>query len=235
MNTTAAPPMPAEPLRKPFGVARVLLIVFGSLALVVAVGSLAVGAAALWAVSERDDSGYLTTEAHRLGSGGYAIASENLDVADVPRWVGDHFATVRIEASSDKPVFVGIGRTREVERYLAGVPHSQIADLEADPFSVDYRQIAGTREPAEPGKVGFWRAQAPGAGTQTITWPLADGDWSVVAMNADGSRGVTLDAAFGAKVSALGWVVFGFLAGGGLVLVLGATLVYLGVRKPRNV
>jgi hypothetical protein len=53
-------------------------------------------------------------------------------------------------------------------------------------------------------------------------------------MNADGSRGVTLDASFGAKVSALGWLAFGFLTAGGLVLLTGAGLVYVGARKPRS-
>jgi hypothetical protein len=36
-------------------------------------------------------------------------------------------------------------------------------------------------------------------------------------------------------VSALGWVAFGFLAAGGLVLLTGAVLVYLGLKRPRHV
>ena len=234
MDTATSPSVPARPAAQPFGTKRVLLIVFGSLALLLAVASLTAGGAALWAIGERDDAGYLTTEYHSFTTGGYALASENLEISDTPSWVGDRFATLRIEAASTQYVFVGIGPTTEVERYLAGVERSEITDVEADPFSVDYRQIGGNREPGVPASQDFWRVQASGAGTQTLTWPLEDGDWSAVAMNADGSRGVTLDASFGAKVSALGWLAFGFLAAGGLVLLAGAGLVYLGARSPRH-
>jgi hypothetical protein len=212
----------------------VLLIVFGSIAILVAAALLALGGVAVWALGERDDSGYITSAAHGFASDGHALATDNLEVSDVPGWVTDR-ATVRIEATSAEPVFVGIGPTSDVERYLAGVRHSQITDVEADPFSVDYRHVDGGREPGVPASQGFWRVQAAGAGTQTISWPLAEGDWSAVAMNADGSRGVVLDASFGAKVSAIGWVAFGFLAAGGLVLLTGAVLVYLGLKRPRHV
>jgi hypothetical protein len=234
METATAPSVPARPATESFGTKRVLLIVFGSIALLLAVALLAVGGGAVWALGERDDSDYLTTEAHGFATNGHALASENLEVSDVPRWFTDR-ATLRIEATSTEPVFVGIGPTSEVERYLAGVPHSEITDVEADPFSAEYRHVGGGREPGVPASQDFWRVQASGAGTQTITWPLEEGDWSAVAMNADGSRNVILDASFGAKVSALGWVAFGFLAAGGLVLLTGGILVYLGVRRPRHV
>src|SRR5207249_11055434 len=119
---------------------------------------------------------------------------------DAPNWVfGDHFATVRIQASSSRPVFLGIARTDAVKRYLAGVQHDRIADFEVDPFSVDYRHAGGSASPAPPATPGFRRVQARGSGTQRIEWPLEKGSWSVVAMNADGSKGVTVDARFGAR------------------------------------
>jgi hypothetical protein len=52
-------------------------------------------------------------------------------------------------------------------------------------------------------------------------------------MNADGSRRVTVDARFGARVPYLRWVAIGFLATGGLVLLAGSFLIYLGARTPR--
>jgi hypothetical protein len=234
METATAPSVPDRPTTESFGTQRVLLIVFGSIALLLAVALLAVGGVAVWAFGERDDSGYVTSDPHGFATDGHALATENLEVSDVPGWVTDR-ATLRIEATSTEPVFVGVGPTSEVERYLAGVPHSEITDVASDPFSVDYRHVGGGREPGVPASQDFWRVQASGAGTQTISWPLEKGDWSAVAMNADGSRNVTLDASFGAKVSALGWVAFGFLAAGGLVLLTGAGLVYLGARRPRHV
>ena len=54
-------------------------------------------------------------------------------------------------------------------------------------------------------------------GTQTVTWKVREGDWSVVLMNADGSRGVIAEVDLGAKLSFLLWVAIGLLMGGVLV------------------
>ena len=120
MNTATAP-VRAEQPSEPFGVQRVLLLVFGSIVVLIALAFLAGGGVGLWSLGERDSSGYFTTATHELSSSSYAIASESLDVdGDVPGWFGDRFATARIEASSAQPVFIGIARASDVERYLAG-------------------------------------------------------------------------------------------------------------------
>lgn len=231
MNTAIASPVLAK---EPFGAKRILLLVVGSIAVLVALVLFVGGSAAVWGLSQRDDSGYFTSGAHELSTGSYALASESLDVGpDIPGWLDDRFATVRIQASSTQPVFIGIGRAKDVEHYLANVRHAQITDMDTNPFSVSYRQQNGTAEPAPPASQDFWSARASGSGTQTISWPVAEGKWSVVAMNADGSRSVSVDARLGARVASLGWAAIGLLAGGGLVLLLGGGLFYLGVRQPR--
>ncbi len=238
MNTAVAPPIPAaqRPARPRLGAKRVLLLVLGSLTLLVALALLAGGGVGAWALGERDASGYFTSDTHKLSTVSYALSSESLEVdSDMPGWFGERFATARIQASSAQPLFVGIARTSDLERYLTGVEHDQITDLDTDPFKVTSRRVAGGAEPAPPATRRFWRARASGSGTQTLTWPLEKGDWSAVAMNADGSRGVSLDARFGGRVSALGWLTFGFLTAGALVLLIGAALLYLGARRPRDV
>jgi hypothetical protein len=229
MTTTTA----SIPAREPFGARRLLLIVSGSLAALLAVALLAVGAVAGVALGERDGTGYLNTDTHSFSGGGHALVTGNLDVSDAPSWFGEHLATVRIEATATEPVFVGIAPTADVERYLAGVAHDRVTDVDTDPFAPEYEAVAGARTPQSPASLGFWRVQASGSGTQTISWPLEDGDWSAVAMNADGSGPVAVDARFGAKIGALGWLVFGFLTAGGLALVGGVALVYFGARSPR--
>jgi hypothetical protein len=153
---------------------------------------------------------------------------------DAPGWFGENFATVRIQASSRQPVFIGIGRASDVERYLGRVQHTEVTDFDTDPFRVTSHPIGGSTKPAPPGRQGFWRVQASGSGTQTIKWPLEKGSWSAVAMNADGSRDVSVALRLGARVPALRWVAIGLLAGGGLTLLLGGGLIYLGARKPRS-
>ena len=235
--SSATPPVVATTApRRSFGAGRVLLLVLGSLVVLLGLSLLAAGGAGAWALGERDSSGYFATGTQRLSAPGYALASENLEVdSDVPDWFGDHFATVRIQASSDRPVFVGIAHTSDINRYLAGVAHDEITDIDADPFKVTSRHIAGRRMPAMPGQQSFWRVQASGSGTQTIKWSLEQGDWSAVALNADASRGVSVDAHFGVRLSSLVWLmVVGFVLGA-LVLLAGGAMLYFGARRPRRV
>lgn len=235
MNTTTAPPATlTQHPRQSFGAKRVLLLVFGGLAVLLALGLFIGGGAAVWGLSQRDDSGFFTSGGHTLSSDSYALASESLDIGPDPTGIFGDFATVRIQASSSEPVFIGIGPSTDVERYLSGVAHDQITDFEVDPFTVDYNRVEGSNQPLPPASQGFWRVQASGSGMQTISWPMEQGDWAAVAMNADGSRAVSVDARFGAKIPALRWFAIGLLAGGGLVLLAGACLIYWGARRPRS-
>jgi len=234
-TTPPASPQPAQGRR----VARVVMIVFGVLALLLGLGLLAGGGGLLWAKSERTDSeGYFTTHAHRFASPSYAIASKSLDIGTgAPHWVfgSGRYAKVRITATSKspaKPIFVGIGRYQDVAAYLAGTAHDQVSDFDADPFSVTYHHVAGKAPVTPPAKQRFWVASTQGTGTQTLTWGVRRGTWSMVAMNADASRPVAVEASFGAKLSFLGWIAGGLLGGGAVLVLGGAGLIYLGARKP---
>src|SRR6188472_1647179 len=137
----------AEPARAPrsVGAGRVLLIIFGGLGVLVALALLASGAAALFALGNRDADGYFMSGSHRLATPANALVSERLDIdADAPDWVfGKSFATSRIEASSSRPVFVGIGPSAAVERYLSRVRHAEITDVDTDPFRVTSHLVPG--------------------------------------------------------------------------------------------
>ena len=230
MNATAVP----VPAKEPFG-ERILLLVFGGITVLVALALLASGGAAVWGLSQRDHDGFFTSGTHEFSTGTYALASESLDVGpDIPGWLEDGFATVRVEATSARPLFIGIAPVADVERYLADVEHAQITKFDIDPFSVSYRALGGSVQPTPPANQDFWRAQASGSGKQTISWPVEEGTWSVVAMNADGSRNVSVDARLGTRIQYLRWIVSGLFAAGVLVLLLGAGLIYSGARRPRR-
>ena len=63
-----------------------------------------------------------------------------------------------------------------------------------------------------------------------MTWKVREGDWPVVLMNADGSRGVVADVDLGAKLSFLLWVALGLFLGGVLVVGGSTALVVLAAR-----
>jgi len=217
-------PAPAPRRRRP------LPIVFGSLAVLLALVLLAAGGAGVYALTQRGDDDYFTSKVHRLGTPTFAIASTSVDISDVPGWLADGFATVRIQAISPKPVFIGIGSTDAVNAYLQRVPHMQVTDFDTDPFRVTSHTVPGAAGPAPPASQQFWRAQASGSGARTVTWSVESGTWSAVAMNADGSRNVVIAYRVGAKFSSLEWWTIGLLAGGLAFLALGGWLIYIGVR-----
>jgi hypothetical protein len=222
--------------------ARIALVITGALTALVATALVLGGTLALYGEIEKDDDGYLTTSAHRFSADTRALATENLDADfDGGDWVvepGD-LGKVRLEAESrdGKALFVGIARTNDVERYLRGVPHTTVHDVEAGPFhsfDAGYTRHAGSRHPAAPEHADIWAASTSGAGTQTMDWEIEDGNWSVVVMNADGSLGVDADISAGADLpflNELGWTALG---SGSFALVLGIGLIVLGVRRPNT-
>ena len=129
------------------------------------------------------------------------------------------------------PIFVGIARKSQVASYLGSVSHAAITDFEVDPFSVIYARRAGRATPSAPGQQTFWTAKASGSGRQTMTWPVAKGDWAVVVMNADGARGVHTDVSVAAKVPLLLELGIGLLVAGGLAAAGAVTAIAAG--RPR--
>jgi hypothetical protein len=217
------------------GGGRTVAIVVGAIAVAIGLALVVGGGVGLWALGQRDDDGFFMTESRGLSTPTSALVTENLDVdADAPDWVfGDDLATARIGVSADQPVFVGIAPTGDVRRYLAGTPHSQITDVDVDPFRVTSHVAGSGGRAVAPTRQDFWRVQSSGPGTRTITWPLESGRWSAVIMNADGSPRVDVQARVGARVPSLKWVTIGTLGVGVLFLLVGGGLVYAGTRRPR--
>ena len=217
---------------------RVILIVLGSIGVLFGLALLAGGGFLLYADRTQRDDGYLTTPTERFATPTYALTRTRLELdTEGEGWVLNEswFGKVRIrgESSGDKTLFIGIGPQAEVARYLATVAHANVQDIDFDPFRATYLSVSGGAPQAPPTEQSFWAASASGVGTQTLTWKVRDGDWSVVLMNADGSRGVTADIDLGAKMSFLLWVAIGLLIGGVLVVGGSTALVVLAARKPR--
>ena len=193
----------------------------------------------LWASTKTDDDGYTTSATHSFVSSKAALASENLDIdLDGAGWLldsgDDGDVRVNVTPATDEPVFVGVAKTSDAERYLAGVGHTTVTDFDDVPFAASYDQHDGARNAPLPGEQDIWVASETGAGAQALGWDVADGDWSVVVMNADGSPGVRADVDAGVRIPYLSAVGLGSGGAGALLALLAGTLFVLGARPVRR-
>jgi hypothetical protein len=200
---------------------------------------LAGGGVATWADNtQRDGAGYLTTGAHWFTTTSYALTSDGIDLYSSGDILApsDYLGTVRVRVtplSPKRPVFVGIASQSSVDRYLGGVSHEVVTNWPDG--STAYHGQGGARPAVGPVSLNIWAAQTSGAGTQTLRWRPSSGSWTVVVMNVDASRGLSVSADVGATVPDLVWIAVGLLAAGGLLLLIaGALIVVPVVRASRS-
>lgn len=214
---------------------RAGLAVAGTVAVVLAAVLIIAGVFALYGNSRKGEDGYLSTGTKRFSTTTRALESERLDVdIDGKAWLagvedlGD--TRLKVAPAGGEPVFAGVGRERDVERYLRGVGHTTLTDIDSSPFSARHVEHPGARVPAPPAQQGFWAASTAGAGPQTLHWTPDVGDWVVVVMNADGSPGVVADVSAGAEVAFLAPLGWSLAGAGVLLLVTGVVLIRRGLR-----
>jgi hypothetical protein len=219
-----------------WGAGRIALLVVGTLLGLVAFALLAAGCALTWVdQTQRDESGFVLTPDERLRTPSYALASETIDLrTEAPNWlldlVGLDEVRVRAERRDGGGVFVGVAPAAEVERYLGGVAHDVVTSL-GDHGAARYRTVEGGEPRRAPVEEELWVASAAGRGEQTLRWDVEEGDWTVVVMNEDGSRGVDVDARVGAELDFLLALGLGLLGAGLLTALLAAGLIVLAVRR----
>jgi hypothetical protein len=212
---------------------RTPLIVLG--AVLLAIGCLtALTGAALAAFFGSGDR--LSTGSHPVSTATRALVSEvsELDGVGAVTKGEDQVEIDATPRAAGRGVFVGIARAADVERYLAGADVDVVTDLEVTPFGLTTRRQAGTAVPAAPAAQTFWVARAEAAsGTAHLSWPVQDGDYRIVIMNADASPVVDADARFALVLPSLhGAGVIALVAGLGITL-LGGFVLTLGLRTPR--
>lgn len=168
----------------------------------------AAGTVSLAANAWRDGYGYFSWPTKTFSSNGYAVAMKTVDVSDAPRWVFSRAGldSVRVKATSDRRIFIGIARTADVDRYLRGTAHDDISNLTYNPFQVGYDHTDGHAPAGAPTGKAFWVKTADGSGGVALSWHPRPGSWRAVLMNADGSRGVTARLQLGARTSLLWWL-----------------------------
>jgi len=139
------------------------------------------------------DDGTIGSGNHDVSTPTAALVSDTADldgVRDLESVVGYPKLGVTATATDGgAPKFVGIGPAADVDRYLAGVEIDRVPDFDVAPFELEKHRRDGAGTPTAPTAQTFWVAQD--AGTRAdVDWKVRDGDYKVVVMNADGSRGV---------------------------------------------
>src|SRR5829696_1571115 len=69
---------------------------------------------------------------------------------------------------------------------------------------------------------------------QSLVWPVKNGDWTAVVMNAYGSAGGSANLSAGATVPGLAWVVGILLSIAGTGLIFAVVLLVIGLRPGRT-
>ena len=148
------------------------------------------------------------------------------DTRDVASALGQPKVGVKATSSDDgRDVFVGIGRTADVDRYLGDASIDRVTDVRVAPFKLEkHSEGAATKTPKPPASQNFWVAKSSGHSAK-VDWKVKDGDYRVVVMNADGSLGVAADSHFEVGIPYLstlgltGMLVGVVMLGGGVVLI----------------
>jgi hypothetical protein len=214
---------------------RVVGMVFTSIGGLIGLALLVAGIALVVIYAFGRDNGYFNSDRKELKSGTYAITTGEIDLgAEELDWAPEAvLGNVRIRVDGKRPVFVGIGSDEDVDRYLSRVAHDELVDFNGDQPKLDLHKGKAPRTP--PRERSFWVAKAEGSGEQTVTWDAESGRWTAVVMNADGARGVDVQAEAGIKLDWVIWVGLGVLVIG-LLMAVGAVvlILHIGRRASRD-
>lgn len=212
--------------------ARIVSAVIGTVLVLCSLGLLGAGGVAVRACMSQRHGGDIDLGTWSYRSGGYAVASSTANPYGATGGLPESLlGTVRIRvtpAHGAAPVFAGLAPAGSASRYLARVGYDTVRGITR--HHPTYTTHRGGAPATMPARAGIWAAQAAGPGTQTLTRPDRSGNWTVVAMNADGSRPVAVRISVAAALPSLPWVAAGLAGGGILVLAAGVLLIAVPTR-----
>lgn len=215
---------------------KIVLIIFGIISLILAF-ALFIGGGALFFVTNEfvDDDGFLNSNSILFESDSHAVVFQpiNIDVGNFGSYMWHHsigdFVTIKLSGSNNdqsKNIFIGIGKTSDVNNYLNGVAYSEVKNLNMFPTDVTYASHSGIELPEDPTTQTSFLVSVHGPGTQTLEWVPDAGSYSVILMNDDGSSNVDLNIKIMAKVPLLNTIMMMLFFGGIIALIFGCLLIY---------
>lgn len=165
----------------------------------------------------------------RFTSGPHPVDADGVAVVTAPTVISWKNVEVEIlaEVPANKPVFVGMANSVDLQAYVKGVRRLEVTSFET-PWKVRTRQAAGRDAlPGAPTAVDWWRAHAAGLGGAAIKTRLPDETVSAAILSVGSSnlRGLKVTIAYGLQGA--------FLKGLGLLLV-GGGLAWAGLLARRG-
>jgi hypothetical protein len=219
-------------LRRRWGSRRITALAGAILVVLLGLAVFAGGVTALvYDQTQRDASGYLMSGSRSFSTGSYALVSGSYHAgtSGIRGVENDVVGRFRVRTHGDRPIFVGIARSSDVDSYLGGVRRATATRLYAGPSDFDAQPGGSPSVP--PTAKHVWAARSLGSGTQTLSWSPRDGRWRIVVMNADGSAGVRADVAIGGRFPDLLWIGIGLTGGGVLILLLGGVAIRFALPR----
>jgi hypothetical protein len=213
---------------------RIVSVLTGGLLVLCSLGLIVAGGYLLSAAT--GNGGWVALGHGTYQTDSYAVATEPADWGTTTYVLGA-VDKVRIRVTPTDPatpVFVGMARPADVQRYLEGVRY--VTAHGAPGYRVTYTRHDGQAPATPPAHAIPWTVQATGTGTQTLEFDAQQqrGDQVAVVMNADGSPSVSGRAESTVTQPSLLWMASGLLAGG-VVLGVGAVLlIATPVRRARG-
>jgi hypothetical protein len=235
VTPTSAPELQVAVRPSAWTVGRIAALAIGILLVLLGLVLAGAGGTGLWADRTQREGGYVTTGVHEFSTSRSALATVSTELGSAGfgwLYAPGLLGKVRIRVTPtepEQPLFVGIGPSTEVDRYLAGVRHTVITEF----WDEKTETVSGGPPAATPGRQDFWVASASGSGAQEVVWKPDDGSWTVVVMNADGGAGINVGADLGARLSAVLWIAIGVLMTGAVFLAGGGFLIAGAIRRGR--
>ncbi len=197
------------------------------------VGSVGLLVAGTFLVVATDDAdGFISAGPVRVRTSSAALVGDDIDIFLEDSVRGGAFLGIdnietrlSVDPRNDKALFIGIGPSSDVGRFLAGSSYS-VVEVFGDRVVLD--DFAGSSRLGAPADQDFWVASTL---EEVLNWDLESGRWSVVVMNQDGTAGIDSSVTVGARVPFLQPIGAVLLVVGLIGLAGGIALTYLGVRS----
>lgn len=147
-----------------------------------------------------------------------------------PELLDRHGPTLQVSARQtvgDRPLFVGVARDLDAASYLQDVRHLEIDHVQLPTHLGGVEVNTETRAVPAPTGLDWWVAR----GDRSLTWPIADGPYDVVVMNADGKPEIDVQLKYGVELPGAFVTTLAIAAGGLLLLAVGLVLLFRGPRR----